>query len=57
MNQILMLKTFLRAVVVTVLFVLFTLVFLQHTLITLCVLIAFWFILMLQLDPPADWDK
>jgi uncharacterized membrane protein len=56
MTQILMLKAFMRAFILTLLAVVFIVVLWHYTLITITLLAISWFSLMLQLDPPEHWD-
>ena len=50
-------KIYLRALLVVVLVGAFVIIFLHFPLLTSCILLVSWFILMLQLDPPAHWDR
>lgn len=56
MTQILMLRAFVRALILTCLVAVFVLVLWHYTLVTLTLLATAWFALMLHLDPPARWD-
>ncbi|MCO5948027.1 hypothetical protein [Mucilaginibacter flavidus] len=57
MSKILMLKIFLRALMVVVFIVAFVVIFLQCPLLTLSALCLSWFVLMFQLDPPSQWGN
>gem|GEM_PF-5900700 len=52
-----MLKVFFRALLAAAFVIAFTLILLHYTLLTLAILIVSWFILMLHIDPPSNWDK
>ena len=57
MTQELALKAFLRAFMVTLVIIVFMVVLWHYTLITLSALVIAWLSLMVQLDPPAYWDR
>jgi len=57
MTQELALKAFLRAFMVTLVIIVFMVVLWHYTLITLSALVIAWLALMVQLDPPAYWDR
>lgn len=57
MSELLILKVFLRALLVMLISVIFVIVFVHYVIATLVVLAISWFALMVQLDPPAEWDN
>jgi len=57
MGKMIMLKVFFRALLAAAFVIAFTLILLHYTLLTLAILIVSWFILMLHIDPPSNWDK
>ena len=57
MTETLMLKAFFRAGLASFLIIIFIAVLWHHPLLTLGFLAIAWFGLMLQLDPPEEWDR